>query len=456
MQIAQTLAGFTAGEADILRRAMGKKKRAELERQKERFVSGAIKNNIKKDLANYIFTKIEPFAEYGFNKSHAAAYALIAFQTAYLKTYYKEDFIASTMSTELTNTGKLREFVEELKRLKVEVIRPNVNLCQADFKAEKNKIYYGLGAIKSVGFEAIANVVSERETNGKFNSISDFINRINPKDINKLQMEGLVKSGSFDELDNNRKKLLNSIPKMIQLNKINYEDKISKQTSMFKEKDELYNNEIKFDSTSTWNKKELLSEEFKSLGFYISDHPLNEYKDIFTQLKIRSYKDFIIDSNPEGIVAGTIMSIQEKKSAKGTPFAVVKFSDNEGEFELFIFSDNLILNRDKLHESESYVITLKKDKFTDDNITRRINVKKILQLKELVNKPYKNISIELNENYDLNDLKEYLKEEGETRVSLILPDKDKKIVFDLKNSRKISLSHFNYLKNRNYVKKITF
>ena len=456
MQIAQTLAGFTAGEADILRRAMGKKKRAELERQKERFVSGAIKNNIKKDLANYIFTKIEPFAEYGFNKSHAAAYALIAFQTAYLKTYYKEDFIASTMSTELTNTGKLREFVEELKRLKVEVIRPNVNLCQADFKAEKNRIYYGLGAIKSVGFEAIANVVSERETNGKFNSISDFINRINPKDINKLQMEGLVKSGSFDELDNNRKKLLNSIPKMIQLNKINYEEKISKQTSMFKEKDELYNNEIKFDSTSTWNKKELLSEEFKSLGFYISDHPLNEYKDIFTQLKIRSYKDFIIDSNPEGIVAGTIMSIQEKKSAKGTPFAVVKFSDNEGEFELFIFSDNLILNRDKLHESESYVITLKKDKFTDDNITRRINVKKILQLKELVNKPYKNISIELNENYDLNDLKEYLKEEGETRVSLILPDKDKKIVFDLKNSRKISLSHFNYLKNRNYVKKITF
>ncbi len=456
MQIAQTLAGFTAGEADILRRAMGKKKRAELERQKERFVSGAIKNNIKKDLANYIFTKIEPFAEYGFNKSHAAAYALIAFQTAYLKTYYKEDFIASTMSTELTNTGKLREFVEELKRLKVEVIRPNINLCKADFKAEKNRIYYGLGAIKSVGFEAISNVVSEKEKNGKFSSISDFINRIDPKDINKLQMEGLVKSGAFDGLDNNRKKLLNSIPKMIQLNKINYEDKISKQTSMFKEKDELYNNEIKFDSNSKWNKKELLSEEFKSLGFYISDHPLNEYKDIFTQLKIRSYKDFIIDTHTEGIVAGTIMSIQEKKSAKGTPFAIVKFSDNEGEFELFIFSDNLILNRDKLHESESYVLTLQKDKFTDDNITRRINVKKILQLKEMVSKPYKNISIELNENYDLSDLKEYLKEEGETRVSLILPDKDKKIVFDLKNSRKISFSHFNHLKNRNYVKKITF
>ena len=123
MQIAQTLAGFTASEADILRRAMGKKKKAELDKQKERFINGAINNGITKDVANFVFTKIEPFAQYGFNKSHAAAYALIAYQTAYLKTHYKEDFIAATMSTELTNSSKLREFVEELKRLKVEIIR---------------------------------------------------------------------------------------------------------------------------------------------------------------------------------------------------------------------------------------------------------------------------------------------------------------------------------------------
>ena len=357
------------------------------------------------------------------------------------------------MSTELTNTGKLREFVEELKRLKVEVIRPNINLCYADFKAEKNKIYYGLGAIKNVGFEAISNVISEREKNGKFKSISDFINRINPKDINKLQMEGLVKAGVFDEIDKNRKKLLNFIPKMIQINKICHEDKISKQTSMFEERDEIYDNKIQFETNTSWNKKELLSEEFKSLGFYISDHPLNEYKNIFSQLKILTYKEFINDNNTEGVIAATIMSIQEKKSAKGTPFAVVKLSDHEGEFELFIFSENLVLNREKLNESESYVITLQKDKYTEQNIPRRVNVKKILLLKEMVNKPYKNISIELNENYDLKDLKEFLKEKVETKVSLILPDKDKKIFYDLKSSRKVSLSHFNYLKSRNYVKK---
>ncbi len=170
MQIAQTLAGFTASEADILRRAMGKKKKAELDRQKERFVNGALKNGIAKDVANFVFTKIEPFAQYGFNKSHAAAYALIAYQTAYLKTYYKEDFIAATMSTELTNTSKLREFVEELKKLNIEIIKPSINKCFSDFKAIEGKLFYGLGAIKNVGFEAISNIVNERENNGQFKS----------------------------------------------------------------------------------------------------------------------------------------------------------------------------------------------------------------------------------------------------------------------------------------------
>ena len=153
-----------------------------------------------------LFLKIEPFAEYGFNKSHAAAYALIAYQTAYLKTYYKEDFIAATMSTELTNTSKLREFVEELKRLKVEIIRPSINKCYAEFKAIEGKIYYGLGAIKNVGFEAISNIIQEREKKGKFKSISDFIYRVSSKDVNKLQLEGLTKAGVFDEFEKDEAK----------------------------------------------------------------------------------------------------------------------------------------------------------------------------------------------------------------------------------------------------------
>ncbi len=454
MQIAQTLAGFSAGEADILRRAMGKKKRAELERQKERFVSGAVKKGIKKDLANYIFTKIEPFAEYGFNKSHAAAYALIAYQTAFLKTYFKEEFIASTMSTELTNTSKLREFVDELKRLKVNVIRPDINVCFSDFKTSKNTILYGLGAIKNVGAEAISNLVSEREKNGKFSSIMNFIKRVNPKDINKLQLEGLVKSGAFDKLEKNRKGIFDTIPKLIQLNKIFYEEKVSKQSNLFDNgEDETKNEKFEMNTNEKWKTKKLLNEEFRSLGFYISDHPLNNYKNIFKKLDIKPYKDFIADKKADSLIAGTLMSIQEKKSSKGTPFAIAKFSDNYGEYELFIFSEILIKNREILKEGESFVMTLFKDVNGDQ---KRINVKKVVSLDSLINENYKKVSIELDENYDFKELKKLLETKGETEVQIVIRQKDTKFTIKLENPRKFDLKLFNEVNNREYVKKITF
>ena len=456
MQIAQTLAGFTAGEADILRRAMGKKKRAELEKQKEKFISGALKNGIKKDVANYVFTKIEPFADYGFNKSHAVAYALIAFQTAYLKTYHKEEFIAASMSTTLTNTSKLREYVEELKRLKIEVVRPSINNCFAEFKADVNKIFYGLGAIKSVGFEAISNIVSEREKNGKYKSFTDFINRVDPKDVNKLQLEGLVKAGAFDEIDLNRKKLFESIPKIIQTIKSKYDEKISNQTNLFDDTNNKENETFKFTSTKPWTKKELLSEEFVSLGFYISDHPLNEYKEFFTQLEIEPYKDFLDSNKTESLVAGTIMSIQEKKSAKGNSYAIAKFSDNKSEFEIFLFSDLFSSNREMLKVSNSFILTLQKDKNTSENNLTRVNIRKIVDLSDLVNKTYKNVSIELNNKEKLKELNELLKNNGQTKINVIFRDSNKNYSFELEKTRKFDFNLFSLIKNKEYVKKISF
>jgi len=456
MQIAQTLAGFTAGEADILRRAMGKKKRAELEKQKEKFISGALKNNIKKDVANYVFTKIEPFADYGFNKSHAVAYALIAFQTAYLKTYYKEEFIAASMSTTLTNTSKLREYVEELKRLRVDVIRPSINNCYAEFKAGTNKIFYGLGAIKSVGFEAISNIVNEREKNGKFKSFTNFINRVDPKDVNKLQLEGLVKAGAFDEIDLNRKKLFEAIPRIIQTIKSKYDEKISNQTNLFNEINNTDNETFNFVTTKPWTKKELLAEEFISLGFYISDHPLNEYKEFFTHLEIVSYKDFIEGSKTDSLVAGTIMSIQEKKSVKGNSYAILKFSDNKSEFEIFLFADLFSSNRDKLKESNSFILTLHKEKNTDENTLSRVNIRKIIDLSDLVNKTYENVSIELDSRENLKDLNELLKNNGETKINVILRDSNKNYSFELEKTRKFDFNLFSLIKNKEYVKKISF
>ena len=455
MQIAQTLAGFTAGEADILRRAMGKKKRAELEKQKEKFISGAVKNGIKKDVANYVFTKIEPFADYGFNKSHAVAYALIAYQTAFLKTYYKEEFIAASMSTSLTSTSKLREYVEELKRLNVEVVRPCINTCYADFKAGENKILYGLGAIKSVGYEAISNVVAEREKNGKFKSFSDFINRVDPKDVNKLQLEGLVKAGAFDQLETNRKKIFDSIPKIILTIKSKYDEKMSSQTNLFDLTNENKDN-FEFDNTGEWNKKELLFNEFNSIGFYMSDHPLNEYKEFFQHLDIESYKEFTESNKSEALVAGTIMSIQEKKSAKGTAFAIIKFSDNKSEFEIFLFSELLILNRDKLKESNSFILTLQKEKNNSDNSIKRVNIRKLVDLNDLVNKTYENVSIVVKDEKKLNELKDLLKNNGETKINIILKDKEKNYSFELEKGRKFDFDLFTLIKSKEFIKKISF
>ncbi len=454
MQIAQTLAGFTAGEADILRRAMGKKKKAELDKQKERFINGALKNGIAKDVANFVFTKIEPFAQYGFNKSHAAAYALIAYQTAFLKTYYKEDFIAATMSTELTNTSKLREFVEELKKLKIEIVKPSINKCFSDFKAINGKIIYGLGAIKNVGFEAISNIINEREKNGTFKSLIDFINRVNIKDVNKLQLEGLVKAGVFDEFVNDRNKILNSIPKIIQKIKNINDDKNNHQSNLFGDQENAQT-DFEFLPSIPWKQKELLSEEFKSIGFYLTNHPLNDFEEIFNQLNICSYNDFYDNEKNEGLVAGTIMSIQEKKSAKGTPYAIVKFSDKQAEFELFLFAEILVANRDKLKESESFVLTLQKDKIAGDVVKKRVNVKKILNLDDVINKPYSKVTIELNNDYNLKEIKELLSNKGSTEINLIIKDKNKKASFCLQENRKFDLNHLKTLKAKKYVEKIT-
>ena len=456
MQIAQTLAGFTPGEADILRKAMGKKKRKELEKQEEKFIKGSINNKISKDIASFIFKKIMPFAEYGFNKSHAAAYALIAYQTAYLKFYYKEDFIAATMSTELSNTDKLREFVEELKRLNIEIVRPNINTCFADFKPEKNKIYYALSGIKSVGREAVSNLINERQKNGKFKSINDFIKRSNPKDINKLQLEGLTKAGAFDDLEKNRKALFESIPKIIQLNKSLWEEKESNQNSLFADSSDRNEVIFKTETNNNWSNNDILMNEFQSIGFYMSDHPLNIYTDYFDKMKIVSFNHFNQSSESTALVAGTIMSIQEKKSSKGTPFAIVKFSDLESEFELFLFSDLLVLNRDKLKTANSFILTLQKDSFNQDNISRRISIKKLTSLNDFTRREYDKVTIELKNQSNLDDLQNLLKEDGNTKIEIKIRNTSKVYTFALKNLRKFNVGTFNHIKDKEYVEKISF
>ena len=454
MQIAQELSGFSAGEADILRRAMGKKKRAELEKQKERFVNGAVNNGITKDTANFIFKKIEPFAEYGFNKSHAAAYAMIAYQTAYLKTYYPNEFIAASMSNELSNTDKLSEFFEELKRLEIKVQRPCVNKCYAGFIPQNNTMFYALGAIKNVGFEAVSQVVNEREKNGEFKSISDFINRVNPKNINKLQLEGLVKAGAFDSIFNNRKVLYENIPNIIQNSKTIYENKIQNQSSLFSDDNQKISYLIKEKNSLNWTSEEILSKEFESVGFYISDHPLNNYEDVLKQYKVKSFKEFEDGNETESYIAGTIMTLKEKKTLKGTPFAVIKFSDLSKVFELFLFSEILELNRKYLSEGKSFLITVIKDKQNQDNRFRRVNVRKIVSLEEIKKINYTNVHIEIDKSASLNKLYENIKERGNSKIQISINENDKNYLFELKDKRKFDYETLKNLNKEHYIKKI--
>ena len=453
MQIAQVLAGFSPGEADILRKAVGKKKRAELEKQRTRFIEGAVKNGIQKDVATYIFQKIMPFAEYGFNKSHATAYAIIAYQTAYLKTYFPKEFFAASMSMEMGNQDKLSEFYEELKRLKIGVQRPCINNCFAEFKATETNFYYALGAIKSVGFEAINKIVKEREMNGKFKSVNDFVNRVDPKNINKLQLEGLVKAGAFDNVEKNRKAFFDSIPNIILATKSVFDNKVNNQVSLFDEKNRDKKSLIK-NNIKVWQFEEKLSKEFESIGFFISDHPINEYKEIFDIYKIQNYNSFLNLPGGEATLAATIMKVQEKKTKQGTSFVIIKFSDLGGVFELFLFSEMLEQNRDIIKEGKSVLITVLKDLTNRDNRFRRISVKKLVSLSDISNHSIPKIIFEIENMENLKVFSHLISEKGNTNVKIVVLNKPKNLTFELTEKRKINTKILKSLKKEGYLKRI--
>ena len=446
MQIAQKLSGFTAGQADILRRAMGKKKRVELEKQKQNFIAGAVSNGISKEVAASIFLKIEPFAEYGFNKSHAAAYALISYQTAYLKTYYPKEFIAASMSMDISNQNKLSEFYEELKRLKIKVIRPDINECFADFRTDDETFYYALGGIKAVGFEAISNIVKERLTNGKFKSINDFVARVNPKDINKLQLEGLVKAGAFDNINKNRQSMFVSIPNFITKSKNLFENKSLNQIDLFGDSVE---QEKLISVIEDWKFEERLSKEFEAVGFFISDHPLNQFKEIFDDYRIIDYQKFVSnDEIKETNIAATLLKIQERKTSKGNSYAVLKLTDLTSVFELFIFSDLLDLNRDLLKEGNSFILTVIKSLSDEDNRFKRINVQKIASLKDLINSPINEVIFKLKSMKELDEISKTLPKNGHTTIKIKISDKNHDLNFQLENKREIDRKTINLLRNK--------
>ena len=379
---------------------------------------------------------------------------MIAYQTAYLKAHFPNEFFAASMTMDLSNQNKLSEFYEELKRLNIVIERPNINKCYANFRSNNNIFYYALGAIKNVGFEAVANIVKERDKNGIFKSLGDFINRVKPKDINKLQLEGLVKAGAFDDFLDNRQSIYNSIPNIILKSKNIFENKIANQIDLF----ELNENENKNDNDiltkiNDWEFEERLSKEFESIGFFISNHPLNQYKEIFDDYKISNFNEFNLNKNAKDAnVAATLLKIQEKKTQKGNLYAIIKCTDLSGVFELFIFSEILELNRDLLVVGSSLLITLNKSSSDDESRFRRINVKKIVSMKNLLNRPIDEVKFVIKNDQALDHLSTRLSNlDGTSNIKIELNNLNNKLIFKLKNKRQIDRKSINLIKNKDIL-----
>ena len=284
-------------------------------------------------------------------------------------------------------------------------------------------------------------------TNGKFKSITDFLNRVNPKDINKLQLEGLVKAGAFDNINSNRQSLFVSIPNFITKSKNIYEDKLANQIDLFGENTNEENEIVP--SMNDWQFEERLSKEFEAVGFFISDHPLNQFKEVYDDYNIHDFQSFSSNNDlNESNIAATLLKIQERKTAKGNAYAVLKLTDLSSVFELFIFSDTLELNREILKEGSSLILTIIKSISDSENRLKRLNVQKIASLKDLLNKPIQEVIFNLKSQKELDDISKYLSLNGDTVIKINMRNQDNEFKFQLKNKRNIDRKIVNLLRNK--------
>jgi DNA polymerase III subunit alpha len=344
MQIAQILSGYSLGDADLLRRAMGKKKKEEMDKQRKRFVEGADANGVDTAKAEHIFDLVAKFAGYGFNKSHAAAYALIAYQTAWLKANHTAEFLAASMSLDMTNTDKLAVFMKEAKRCKIEVLPPDVNASGADFTVEDGKILYALAAIKNVGAQAMGHIEEVRREGGPFKDIFDFAERVDGRQIGKRGFENLARAGAFDKLLNNRAQIMANVEFLVRYSVQAGEERNSAQKGLFADEPAaLHRPPLKL--AEQWVPLKRLDEERGAIGFYFSGHPLDDYIARLDRNKHSLVSD-VEDKVPATgrvplYLAGVIRNVNQRRSKAGKPFAWVEISDPSGELEITVFSELL-------------------------------------------------------------------------------------------------------------------
>ncbi len=360
MQIAQEMAGYSLGGADLLRRAMGKKIAAEMAKERPKFLEGAKNNGVEKKKASEIFDLLEKFANYGFNKSHAAAYAVVSYQTGWLKANHPVEFMAGVMNCDLHLTDKLAVYAEEVRRgLEIEIIPPCVNRSGATFGVSEGRVVYGLGALKNVGVEAMKLITGARGDT-PFVNLFDIARRVDLKRIGKRPMEMLARSGAFDLLDPNRRRVFDGLDALVGYSAAIHEQRNSSQVSLFGEAgDDLP--EPRLSPVEDWLPNERLAEEHKAIGFYLSGHPLDDYMLPLKRKGVMTLAEVAAAAEKGPLIAkiaGAVAGKQERKSARGNRFAFAQLSDPTGLYEVTIFSDTLEAGRDFLETGANVVMSV--------------------------------------------------------------------------------------------------
>ncbi|MGN1091121.1 MAG: DNA polymerase III subunit alpha, partial [Alphaproteobacteria bacterium] len=447
MQIAQVLAGFSLGGADLLRRAMGKKKFEVMQQQKVIFIEGAKKNGVSEEKATEIFDLMEKFASYGFNKSHAAAYAFVSYQTAYLKAHYPVEFMAATMTLDKIDTDKLGFFKREIAKMGIKILPPDVNKSGVNFTVEDGAIRYALSALKNVGDAAMQDLVQERDKNGVYKDIQDFIARSTPALMNKRAIENLIKSGAMDSLDKNRAKLLANVEKMGQHSASLLRQKQSAQASLFGGQAAF--EELKMTEVPDYPQMEKLDLEREAVGFYLSAHPLDAYIDSFERLRINSSAEIEPLVNSAGSIhlrlAGIVNEKRERISQKtGNKFAFITASDTYGTFDCLCFSDTLTQSREMLDSGKPLIFSLIADKKEDEI---RMSLQNVEYLTDSVAKVSEALMIYVENEKCLTEIKKVLSEEkkGRGRILFVAPAGDYSVEVELPTGYTISGNTINAL-----------
>jgi DNA polymerase-3 subunit alpha len=508
MQIAQVMAGYSLGEADLLRRAMGKKDKAEMAKQQARFVEGAMRNGVRRDDAAYIFELVDKFAGYGFNKSHAAAYALVSFHTAYLKASFREEFLAASMTLDMDTTDKLALFAAEARKSGIPILPPCVNASGVDFLVEEIAatageppsasrggarggedgrvqslkqssrlatppripprqgeggrppaplaIRYSLAALKNIGASAVETIVASRAAEGRYTSLADFASRLNARSLNKRALETLAAAGAFDALEANRALVHANVEAMIALANRLGADEAAGTGDLFGDTD-TGAHQLDLKPARPWTPIERLQAEFGAVGFFLSGHPLDSYEKVLAKLGVRRFTEFEAATGrgaTAGRLAGIVVAARERRSQKGNKFAFAMFSDPTGQFEAVIFSDTLATARDLLEAGTPVLLSVEAER---DGDTVKMRVQSVEALDRAAAQIERGLKLVMDARMvsarkaKLGELKSHLKpgghgrKGGEVRVVLPLAERGREIEIALPGRYDVSPAQAGHL-----------